>query len=38
VKLRQAVATRCRATAPPRQEIDVALAGQIEAVPVSADE
>ena len=37
-KLRRAIAPRSRAASPTRSEIDVALAGEIETVPVSADE
>ena len=37
-KLRWSVTTRSRAASPARQEIDIALAGEIETVPVSAGE
>jgi len=37
-KLRWTVAARCRSASPATQEIDVALAGNVEAVPISAGE
>ncbi len=37
-KLRRAIAPKSPAASPTRSEIDVALAGEIETVPVSADE
>ena len=37
-KLRWSVAARCRSASPATQEIDVALAGNVEVVPISAGE
>jgi hypothetical protein len=38
VQLHRAVTARSRAKSPARQEIDVALAGEVEAMVISADE